>query len=383
MSPRPAPSPLPAELLARIPAGARRRRHFPALAVFAADYAGYLLLVAGACVLPGWWAKALCVLAAGGMIGGLYVVGHDAGHGVLVPGRRLNRWLARLAFLPAYAPLAAWFRAHVLLHHNFLRVRGRDMAWMPWTVAEYRRASAARRAWYRFLRTPPGLSFYWTVGNWVPYLLFPPGSELGARRPQFRLDRLLVLGFAAGLFAALLALTRAAAAWPWADPVGPAGAALLGLVAPYLVWTYLIGLMDLLHHTHPRAVCFADREEWDYYTANVRSTTHLVLPLGLNRLMHNLLEHTAHHVDPRVPLFHLPAAQARLEAAYPGDVPVERLTPGYVLRILRTCRLYDYDRRQWLDYDGTPTSPPQRPAGAGAAPEAAAIAALAGGGPGG
>jgi acyl-lipid omega-6 desaturase (Delta-12 desaturase) len=93
----------------------------------------------------------------------------------------------------------------------------------------------------------------------------------------------------------------------------------------------------------------------------VRSTTHVVLPLGLNRLAYNILEHTAHHVDPRVPLYHLPGAQARLEEVYPEDVVVERLTPAYVLRILRTCRLYDYRRRQWLDYDGTPTSPSQGP----------------------
>ena len=353
--------PPPAELLSRIPAEARRRHYFPALGVFAADYAGYLVCVAGACVLPGWWLKGVCVVGAGAWIGGLYVIGHDAGHGSYVPGRRFNRWLARFAFLPAYAPLAAWFRAHVLLHHNFLRVRNRDMVWMPWTADEYRRAPLGRRAWYRFLRTPVGVSFYWTVGNWVPYLLFPPGAELGRRRSQFRFDRALVVGFAAGLFGGLYALTRAAAGWSWAAPVGPAGVVLLGLVLPYLVWTYMIGLVDLIHHTHPRAVWFADRGEWDYHTATVRSTTHMVLPLGLSRLTHNILEHTAHHVDPRVPLYHLRDAQARLEAAYPADVPVERLTPGYVLRLLRTCRLYDYDRRQWLDYDGTPTAPPQRP----------------------
>ena len=319
-----------------------------------------MLCVVGAVVLPGWWAKGLCVATAALLIGGLYVIGHDAGHGVFLPSRRANRWIARFAFFPAYAPLAAWFRAHVLLHHNFLRVRGRDMVWMPWTLTEYRSAPLWRRTWYRFLRTPVGLSFYWTVGNWVPYLLFPPSAELGTRRGQNRFDRLLVLGFAAALFAGLYALALAAAAWPWADPVGPLGVFSLGLVLPYLGWTYLIGVVDLVHHTHPRAVWFDGRHEWDYASANVRSTTHTVLPLGLNRLTHSILDHTAHHVDPRVPLYHLPAAQAALEAAYPEDVPVERLTPLYVLRLLRTCRLYDYDRRQWLDYDGTPTAPTQR-----------------------
>jgi omega-6 fatty acid desaturase (delta-12 desaturase) len=368
-------TPCPAELLGRIPDRARHRRYFPALLLFAADYGGYLLCVAGAVVLPGWWVKALCVVAAALLIGGLYVIGHDAGHGVFVPGRRANRWIARGAFAPAYAPLAAWFRAHVLLHHNFLRVRGRDMVWMPWTLDEYRSASRWRRAWYRFLRTPVGVSFYWTVGNWVPYLLFPPRAELGERRGQHWFDRLLVLGFAATLFGALYVLARVAAGWSWADPVGPVGILFLGLIGPYLGWTYLIGVVDLVQHTHPRAVWFASRDEWDYATANLRSTTHMVLPFELNRLTHNILDHTAHHVDPRVPLYNLREAQTALEAAYPDDVPVERFTPRYVLRLLRTCRLYDYGRQQWLDYDGTPTAPAQRPAPPAPAPEPSPAAA--------
>ena len=83
--------------------------------------------------------------------------------------------------------------------------------------------------------------------------------------------------------------------------------------------------------------------------------------LAAGALIGGLFEHTAHHVGPRVPLYHLPDAQDRLEAAYTADVPVERLTPGYVLGLMRTCRLYDYECRQWLDYDGTPTTPAQRP----------------------
>ena len=49
--------------------------------------------------------------------------------------------------------------------------------------------------------------------------------------------------------------------------------------------------------------------------------------LLLNRLFHNILEHTAHHVDPRIPLYNLPDVQARLESVYPSDILVERLTP--------------------------------------------------------
>jgi omega-6 fatty acid desaturase (delta-12 desaturase) len=356
-----AANPSPSELFKQVPADARRLRYLPGLGKFFAMYVLYLALVAAAVVLPGWTVKALCVVAASLAISGLYVLGHDAGHGTLVPGYRLNRWLARLAFLPAYAPLTSWHRAHVLLHHNFLRVRGKDMVWMPWSLEDYRAASTWRRVWYRSLRTVPGLSFYWTLGNWFPYLLFPPGAALGTRLKQFHLDRAFVLGFVGVLFFMLNALSHAAAAWPWAEPAGPAGVVLLGLVGPYLCWTWLVGLIDLVHHTHPRSVCFADASEWDYFDATVRSTVHVFLPFGLHWLAYNILEHNAHHVDPRVPLYNLPEAQERLQAAYPDDIHVEHLTLGYVLWLFRTCRLYDYDHKRWIDYDGTPTSEAMRP----------------------
>jgi len=355
-------TPKAAELFDQIPDQARYRRYLPALALFGVEYVGYLVCVAGAVVLPGWGFKTASAVFAALWLSGLYIIGHDAGHGTFVPGPAANRWIGRFAFFPSFTPLAAWFRAHVLLHHNFLRVRGRDMVWMPWSLTEYRAAPRWRRVWYRFLRTPAGLAVYWTVGNWIPYLLFPPGSEMGSRRRQNRFDRALVGAFAGALFGALYGLAVRAAAWPWADPAGPVGVLLFGLVLPYLVWAYLTAVVDLIHHTHPRAVWFANRREWDYFTANVRSTVHIVLPFGLNRVALNIFEHTAHHVDPRVPLFHLPAAQAGLAEAYPADVLIERFTPGYVLRLLRTCRLYDFETRQWLDYDGTPTAPAQRPA---------------------
>jgi omega-6 fatty acid desaturase (delta-12 desaturase) len=354
-------TPRPAEVLEAIPPEARRRSYFPDLALLALNYAAFLACLAGAVVLPSWWLKIACAGLAPLLLGGLYVIGHDAGHGAFVPGRLANLWIARLAFLPSLTPLAGWYRAHVLSHHNFLRVRGRDMVWMPWSPEEYRSAPRWRRLWYRFLRTPAGLAFYWTVCNWLPYLLFPRGSEMGERRGQQRFDRTLVLGYVLAVLAGLFLINEAARDWTWAEPAPLFWLPLAGVALPYVVWSYFIAVVDLVQHTHPRAVWFESRKEWDYFTANVRSTTHMLLPFGVGSLVHNILRHTAHHSDPRVPLYNLPAAQASLEAAFQGDVPVERLTPGYVLRVLRTCRLYDSSRRQWLDYDGTPTSEAQRP----------------------
>jgi omega-6 fatty acid desaturase (delta-12 desaturase) len=33
------------------------------------------------------------------------------------------------------------------------------------------------------------------------------------------------------------------------------------------------------------------------------------------------------------------------------------LTPRTLLRHLKACKLFDYQRRQWVDFDGNPTGP--------------------------
>src|SRR4051794_25856574 len=109
------PNPSPATLLAQTPNGAHQRRYFPSLALFLVSYSAYGLLLCGVCILPVWPLKAACVVGAALALSSFYILGHDAGHGCLVPDRRLNKWLARLAFFPTFAPLAAWYRAHVLL----------------------------------------------------------------------------------------------------------------------------------------------------------------------------------------------------------------------------------------------------------------------------
>lgn len=344
----------PATVLRAMSAGHRRKRLVWGTLLFVTDFATYLALLAGVGLLPGLWLKVACAVVAGTVVGRLFGLAHDAAHDNLTPSSRLNRWIARLAFAPGLTPLTSWVTAHHAGHHAQLRVRGKDVVWPPLGLAEYRARSAWGRLWYRFLRTPPGMGFYWVFEYWWPTLFFPGAGRRGRCRAAFRRDRLFVCGFVASVWAGLLALGRVG----WAEPVSPAVALALGVAVPFLVWAAISGVVDFITHTHPQAVWFADRSEWTYRDG-VRNSPHIILPFGLNRLMHNFFDHTAHHIDPRIPVYRLPAAQRELEAALPGETAVERLTPGYFLRLLRVCRLYDFERHCWLGYDGQPSTHPQ------------------------
>jgi omega-6 fatty acid desaturase (delta-12 desaturase) len=75
------------------------------------------------------------------------------------------------------------------------------------------------------------------------------------------------------------------------------------------------------------------------------------LPVCLNALLHHALEHTAHHVNPSIPCYRLSSAQRALEARYPTEVPLRRITVRRYYEITKQCQLYDARRHQWVTFD--------------------------------
>ena len=64
------------------------------------------------------------------------------------------------------------------------------------------------------------------------------------------------------------------------------------------------------------------------------------------------MEHTAHHVDMSVPLYNLKAAQNRLEELLPNRIVVQSFSWRWYFDVARTCKLYDFENKAWLDFDG-------------------------------
>ncbi|MCD8514530.1 MAG: fatty acid desaturase, partial [Burkholderiaceae bacterium] len=68
------------------------------------DWVLFAALIGGTILLTPWWAKLLCGLAAGFVIGRLFIIGHDACHQSYTPHRGLNRILGRIAMVPSLTP---------------------------------------------------------------------------------------------------------------------------------------------------------------------------------------------------------------------------------------------------------------------------------------
>jgi omega-6 fatty acid desaturase (delta-12 desaturase) len=347
------PAPTAREVRDCLPATRRLRRPGVALGLFALTAGGYHGLLLASVALPWWPAQLLAAAVNGWLIFVLLCVGHDAAHGTLLRSGALNHLIGRLAFLPSLTPFSIWEDSHNRLHHGFTNLRGYDPAYAPLTREEFDQLPAWRRALERSYKTIPGLALYYIVEIWAKYVLSYRGK--GAReRILPALDRLLVVSFAVAQAGGLLTW-KARAAPPGSGALLSHWPALVvGLVLPWLTFAWIIGLVSYLHHTHPGVRWYARRSEWTFYGGQVRGSVEVVFPWPLGPLMRPFMEHTAHHVDPRVPTARLPECQRRLKEAF-GDILVERFSLAYLRGLLATCQLYDYENHRWLTFAGTPT----------------------------
>ena len=342
------------EVRANMGDDARAKSTFKGLLVFAISAVPYALGLAGFFVLDGWLAKTMSAAVMTVALPMLFIVGHDACHQSLTPHRWLNKLIGRLTMIPTWHAYSVWDLGHNGLHHAWTNVRGKDFTWTPLSKADYDRLTPVGRFLHRMYRTCWGTGFYYIIEIWTKYGMIGAKAQSARTNVLFWADRLSLVGFTAALVAMVLTLTDRTGLGG-SPALVSAGLLMLGVVIPFLVWNWVMGTIVLVHHTHPTIPWYGDVADWSYYAGQVQATVHVELPRPIELVLHHIMEHTAHHADPRVPLYNLEKAQKKLEETYPEIVIVPFTFAGF-FNTLRTCRLFDYDNHRWLDWDGTPTT---------------------------
>ena len=303
----------------------------------------------GVVVVDGTWTKLLFSGLLALAIARLFVIGHDACHQAFFPGRRANRWIGRLVFLPSLTNYSLWEVGHNLGHHGYTNLRGHDYVWAPCSLAEYEAMPGWRRALERFYRSAFGHGAYYAVELWWKTLLFPTREQLARKGAAFRRDAWLVWSFAAvwvgGL---LLAGTVTDQSPPWLVTVG--------FLLPFALWNCIMGSVIYLHHTHPDVVWYDDIDAWEAARDGSTGTVRITFPHRLGALLNEIMEHPAHHLDVRIPLYRLGAAQRTLSSRAARTIE-QPFGPTYFLDCVRQCKLYDFEARRWTGFDGLPADP--------------------------
>jgi acyl-lipid omega-6 desaturase (Delta-12 desaturase) len=326
-----------------------KRTHWHAYALLALDYLLFSALIAGTVLLDAWWAQVLCGMGAGFVIGRLFIIGHDACHQSLTPNRRANHIIGRLAFLPSLTPYSLWEVGHNVVHHGYTNLKGVDFVWVPLSQEEYQALSPTGRLMHRIYRSGWAPGLYYLIEMWWNRMFWPNKQHMPTRRAVFLKDNALVSAFGvlwvAGLVVAALALDKSIL-----------NLVFMGFVLPFLFWNSMIGFVVYGHHTHVKVTWHDDKRAWSSAAPFVSTTVHLTFPMKIGALMHHIMEHTAHHVDMSVPLYRLKQAQNKLETMLPERIVVQPFSWSWYFETARKCKLYDYSRQCWTDFQGQVTA---------------------------
>ncbi len=328
------------------------------LAIFAIDMIAYLALVYGAVAADALVAKVLLSLLAGVPVALLAIVGHDAAHHSFLPNKRLNELVGTVAFLPALHAYSLWEHHHNRVHHRYTAQIGLDNAYSPMTMEAYLAASPGKQRAYRFQRSLLGQQLFYMMYVWWPDIFMPFNGKHRLTRGNI-IDLVIVYFFIATAVVgfgviSLSARPEQGVFWALAD------GAVFGLLIPFFVWNVFISFVTIVQHTGPAVRWILPTGQPSTIEETMAGTVHIVLPNGIDWLMHRVMQHQAHHVHVGVPLYRLKGAQSDV-----GDVSnrrnVQVWTPAYHWHLTQACKLYDTGAQCWRTFaDAKRVSPAER-----------------------
>jgi omega-6 fatty acid desaturase (delta-12 desaturase) len=330
------------------------------IAFLVVEFALYVAAVAGAVLFTSIWAKLGCTLVAGALTSTLAIIGHDCAHRGGTRYNWLNRLIGTIGFLPALHPLSRWAYHHNQVHHRYTAQIGVDNAYPPMSVEQYRAASPAQQAKYRFSRSLWGQPMFYLTDIWARDIFAPRKAERATFAWSDWVDIALVYAWIPAMVGALAWLSHAyGATETWGGSF--ANAAVYGLIIPFLLWNLLISFVTVIQHTGPSVKWSIPTGRPSTTYQKMHGTVRIRFPEIFDLAFHRLMQHSAHHLNPIIPLYSLKKAQAHLEEGYGDDVISIRWTPSYHWQLTRDCKLYDPARDCWCDFNYQPTTSPGNP----------------------
>lgn len=261
---------------------------------------------------------ALGGLAAGFLVR-VFVMFHDCAHGSLLPSRRANRVLGTILGLLVLSPFARWRHDHAVHHASAGDLDRRGVGdIVTLTVAEYRARSWRGRLGYWLTRNPL------VMFGFGPIVAMIIGPRIVAKNARPRM-RHSVLGTDATLALLLVAVVWLIG-WQHFLIVWAPAAMLAGSAG---IWLFYV--QHQFEDTY-----WQYRDEWNYADAALRGSSHLKLPGVLRFFTGNIGLHHVHHLNAKIPSYHLP----RAHAASPLFAAVPTLTLWDGMRAVR-LKLWD------------------------------------------
>lgn len=320
------------------------------IVLFSVDYLLFWSAMAAVVFVPWMALKIVASAVAGIKMANLATLAHDGAHNSLTSSRRLNWLISVLSFTPCLFNYRLWVYDHHSLHHPHTNGEHVD-SYRPLSKQAYDALPWSARLWVRFCRSPNIAAFgvYYICQRWWKVKLMPRAFLPAAHRASaWKHFTWLLIYFAVLMTALLMA--------PHYSATSATVAVLLGFIGPFFIFQTVLAASLYFNHTHPDIPWFKTEADRRAGSGQEHITVHLRLPKMAAALAHNFFEHPAHHVYPAIPCYALWDAQEKLNRLMGEQAIVEDFSLGFLVRTMRICKLYDYDRRCWLDFNGRPTS---------------------------
>jgi len=261
-----------------------------------------------------------------------YIVFHDCTHGSFLPGRRSNAWLGAALGLIVFTPFAQWRHDHLVHHVTAGDLDRRGTGDVPTlTVAEYQTRPWAGRLAYRLFRNPLVM---FGIGPFYSMLIMPRRTN---HRDQPRTKRSvrgtnLTLALVVGGLCWLLG---------WRDFL-LVQLPLLPLAGGTGIWLFYVQhQFDDTYWQHSPA--------WTNLDSALHGSSYLRLPKVLQFFTGNIGLHHVHHLNPKIPNYHLQRAHDQTPIFQ--SVPALSLWDG--LRAVR-LKLWDEDTAHLVPWSARP-----------------------------
>lgn len=322
------------------------------LLLFAVEFVLYWGAIAVVLFAPSMTWKIVGSIVAGIKLTAFVTLGHDAAHRTLVKNKILNKWLAYACFVPCMHNYRLWLWDHHEVHHPQTNAAHAD-SYTPYSKDEFDRLPLRKQMIERIIRAPNliGFGIHYLFQR-MPRVRFYPTQAVPMRHRQAAWVDFAVLVAYNGAFLAMLSLA------PLFAPVSAASALILGCLLPMAVFATVTGGSLYMMHTHTDIPWFKGEPDRQGDAAAYFCATHLSLPAPVSKLVHHVFSHAVHHAHPGVPCYLVPQAQQRLNELLGARAVSEPMSFRRTLATLKTCKLYDFDKHQWLDFNGRPTTKP-------------------------
>ena len=331
-----------------------KKSDLKAITMFVFQLIIYFVVLIGAIGNYYFLVNILCSIYLGLVIGQLFIIGHDACHQFFAATPIINKIIGRIAFLFSFHSYSWLSNEHNLGHHKYTNIKGKDYIWQPMTKKEFEQQNQFRRCLERLYRSPIGAGIYYFIELWLFSGFIPIIKSLKKKYKKYLFNSILVCLFI--IIQPLVIVLLGQAISPDKTIIE---IIVLGWIIPFISWSYIVGVIAYIQHTHPKVAWFEEKNLIPFCERQIHSTIRVIFPEKMNSLLlYNVMEHHAHHLIPSIPVYNLLKAQEILEDSYVGIPLVYRFSIREYLNILKNCQLFDFEKNCWTDFNGNPTTPP-------------------------